>query len=528
MNLALSATPATPGKPLPHYWSFCVGAGRANEGLRAGWLEHMKKAKAECGFKYVRFHGLFHDDMFVYLRDKDTGAETFNFQYIDDLFDRLLDIGIKPFVEFGFCPSALAAKTDTVFWWKANGAPPNDYAKWTELISRTVKHWLARYGAEEVRQWYFEVWNEPNLKPFFTGTKSQYFELYKVTAKAVKEADPLLRVGGPATSNYVPDKRFAGETEDESQHAVVTNAKDLDALDWQPVWLQEFLTFCQREQLPVDFVSCHPYPTDWALDGHGKIKQNMRGVDSTRADLATTRKIVAAGPYPNAEIHLTEWNSSPSPRDYAHDYLPAATFAVKANLESAGLVDSLSYWTFTDVFEEGGGGASVFHGGFGMINFQGIAKPAFHAYRMLNLLGDELLVAEKGGAVTRSRVDGKLSALFYHYPPEVKTAAPSSFKTRDIADATMKIGSPGKIKLTLTGLRPRAPVEVQTLGAATGDAMTAWQEMGMPEPPTREQTAILKARAEGVRRELFRANAAGNFALEREIAPWNVVLAREI
>jgi len=122
-TLRLAADAASPGKPLHHHWNFCVGAGRANEGLRADWQEQLDFAIEHCGFKYIRFHGLFHDDMFVY---KEVGGEpVYNFQYIDILFDRLLDLGIRPFVEFGFCPAVLATEMGTVFWWKGNGSPPN-------------------------------------------------------------------------------------------------------------------------------------------------------------------------------------------------------------------------------------------------------------------------------------------------------------------------------------------------------------------------------------------------------------------
>ena len=159
-----------------------------------GWLEQLRLVHEACGFRYVRFHGLFHDDMFVY-READ-GRAIYNFQYVDDLFDRMLAIGVRPFVEFGFCPGDLATEKATVFWWKANGSPPKSLTRWGELVGRITRHWVDRYGIDEVRQWRFEVWNEPNLHGFFTGTKSQYFELYKVTVNAVKAIDPDLRVGG--------------------------------------------------------------------------------------------------------------------------------------------------------------------------------------------------------------------------------------------------------------------------------------------------------------------------------------------
>lgn len=525
MALFLEADAQVAGAPMAHHWNVGVGAGRAQEGHRAGWLEHLQLAGRECGFKYVRFHGLFHDDMFVYRVIN--GREVWNFQYIDELFDRLLGLGIKPFVELGFCPGDLATEKGTVFWWKGHGSPPKDYAKWAELVRRFTEHVVTRYGIEEVRSWYFEVWNEPNLYPFFRGTKSQYFELYKVSALALKAVDPRLRVGGPSTSNFVPDARFDGETEDKSQHRLVTTAKDLDALDWKPVWLEQFLAYCGQEKLPVDFISCHPYPTDWAFDEHGTGMKLTRGVDATRKDLALLRRMIDASAYPKAEIHLTEWSSSSSPRDHMHDHLPAATYVVKANLESIGLVDSLAYWTFTDVFEEGGAGDTPFHGGFGMINYQGIPKPTFHAYRFLAALGDEVLARPAGGIVSRHRATGKLAALAYHYPPEMPQTIPSSNGNRDAAERTLALGRLETLSVRLSGLPPGTRFLIETLDPKHGDAISAWKRMGAPEPLSRDQTAELRSAGAATKREEVAADARGELKLQRPMEPWAVVLLRQ-
>ncbi|PTY00959.1 hypothetical protein DB346_15250 [Verrucomicrobia bacterium LW23] len=144
MTPTLSANVQSPGTPLRHTWSLCVGAGRANEALRAGWLEHLASARLHAGFRYVRFHGIFHDDMFVYRVQK--GVEIWNWQYVDDVFDRMLDMGVKPFVELAFCPGDLARRRATVFWWKGNGLPPKDWDKWEELVRRFTEHCVARYG----------------------------------------------------------------------------------------------------------------------------------------------------------------------------------------------------------------------------------------------------------------------------------------------------------------------------------------------------------------------------------------------
>jgi len=525
MRIELETKAGSPGTPLKHHWSACVGAGRANEGLRAGWLEHLALAARHCGFRYCRFHGLFHDDMFV-IRQVN-GRRHYNWQYVDDLFDRMLALGVRPFVELGFCPRELASVTDITFWWRGHGSPPKDYGEWSDLVDAFVRHCLHRYGADEVRQWYFEVWNEPNLHFFFAGTKIQYFELYRVTAERLKSIDAALRVGGPATSNFVPDDRFAGELEDKAR-GITHQVADLGTLSWRGVWIEEFLAYCAARRLPLDFLSTHPYPTDYALDQKGEVSGRSRPVDATQQDLAWLRQAMDAGPYPDAEILLTEWSSSPSHRDHMHDHLPAATYIAKCNLESIGLVDALAYWTFTDVFEEDGGGPTVFHGGFGLINFQGLVKPAFHAYRFLHQLGDEVLTRTAGGIVTRDSRTGALAALCYHYPPEMPLSVPMSMHQPDEAEAVQALGQPGLLDLTWRGLKPGTTVEVETLDAEHGCVTAAWKAMGRPEPPAREQTATLSEAAWATKRECFQADAAGRFRLERAIAPWTLVFVREV
>jgi xylan 1,4-beta-xylosidase len=519
MELDLDLASA-PHVRLDHYWSRVVGAGRANEGLRADWQRQLADAHRLGGFEYVRFHGLFHGDMFVY-REID-GVVAPSFHYIDVLFDAILAARMRPFVEFGFSPPELARKTATVFWWGGNGAPPTDYAKWAALVRATVEHWIERYGIDEVRTWYFEVWNEPNLGPFFRGTRSEYFELYRATAGAVKAVDADLRVGGPATSNFVPDARFDGETEDTAQHQTVLTAPDLDALDWQPVWLEAFLRFCAANRLPVDFVSCHPYPTDWALDGHGNGRKLTRGVEATPTDLRRVREIVDAGPYPEAEIHLTEWSSSSSSRDFTHDYPQAAAFVVRTVLASIGLVDSLAYWTFTDVFEEEGAGRDPFHGGFGMLNQNGIPKPTMHAYRMLNALGHRLVHREPGLVVTRR--GARVVALAVHYPSEVALSVPASFDTRAVAESTLATGKPQELRLRIAGLTSGTHYTLEVVDDENGWAMAEWAHRGQSHNLSIADAAAIRASAKrGAVTELV-VSGDGVLEVDARLRPWAIAL----
>jgi xylan 1,4-beta-xylosidase len=522
--LTLKLSAQAPGTPLKHFWSTCVGAGRAQEGLRANWQRQLALAVEHCGFRYLRFHGLFHDDMCVY-REQD-GKPIYNWQYIDELFDRLLEIGIRPFVELSFFPKDIAApNSKTQFWWKGNITPPENFDKWGALVEQFVRHCLHRYGAEEVRQWYFEVWNEPNLCPaFWDGTRSQYFEMYRVTVQTIKAIDPVLRVGGPATSNFVPDDRFESEKEDVTKQ-VTLHMKDLGEGEWRGIWITAFLDFCSKNQLPVDFVACHPYPTDFPLDTGGIYQPRTRPATSTRDDLGWLKKTVAGSAFPQAEIHLTEWSSSPSPRDHSHDSLPAATFVVRANIESAGLVDSLSYWVFTDVFEESAAGDTIFHGGFGLINFQGIVKPTFHAYRFLHLLGSEEIVREPGVIATRDN-EGLLQALAYHYPDELREAPPLTSSPAE-ADKVLALGQPREIQMEIRDLPPGSRFIVETLDANHGFCLEAWKALGAPEPPSRDQAEALRKASWNLLREDLSADDAGIFRLNRTVAPWTILMIRQ-
>lgn len=509
-------------KEFKHLWSRCVGAGRANEALRAGWLEHMEMAQENCGFEYVRFHGLFHDDMYPVIEVG--GKLVYNWQYIDDVFDRLLDLKVKPFVELGFFPTALAAKdSKTIFWWKSAVTPDmSRMGEWHDFIKAFTQHCVDRYGIEEVLTWYFEVWNEPNLsRAFFDGTRSQYFELYKQSVTAVRSVDNRLKVGGPSTSNFVADGRYDGEKEDNSKFTNI-DADNINKLEWKGVWIEEFLEYCKKEKLPVDFISTHPYPTDFPLDPTtGRGKDISRHVTSTKEDIEWLNRALANSAFPDAEIHLTEWNTSPNSRDVMHDFLPPAAYIVKTNIDCIGLTNSLAYWTFTDVFEEKGGGASIFHGGFGMINYQGIVKPSFHAYRMLHQLGDQQLYNEDYVFVSRDSQTGKVSAIAYNYPQEYYNSVPRGSDKR-------RAGTNKELDLKLTGLEAGKMFKIEILDENNGNIHDYWKSIGSPNPPTREQILHLKDVANDLKVLTVTADKNGICTIEQTLTPWSVMLITQI
>ena len=517
------------GKPITHHWSVGTCAGRANEGLRTSWVEQLRLAKEHGGFQYLRMHGLFDDDMFVYFEKAD-GSVVYNWQYIDEVYDRILELDVRPFVELSFFPKGIAADDSKMQMWYQNRVTFDEsrLGKWHDLVRAFTQHVVDRYGLEEVQRWYFEVWNEPNLNlspkaGFFDGTKSDYFKLYKASVQAVKSVHESLRVGGPATSNFVADNRYEGEVYDANKSRFYAQDK-INKQQWHGAWIEEFLAYCAQEGLPVDFITTHPYPTDYALDPESGIsKDAVRHVHSLHDDITWLRGVIAQSAYPQAELHLTEWSTSPNSRDPMHDVLPPAAYIIKGNLDCLGMTQSLMYWTFTDIFEEKGGGESVFHGGFGMINFQGLVKPSFHAYRMLHQLGDEQLCYEDPVFVSRHSDTGKVTALAFNYPDEYEEHVPSSANFQDYMEASAK-----SLDLTLTGLTPGATFIVETLDKANGNVYDDYVAIGSPHSPTREQIAYLKQKAWDTLKETANASDDGTLTIRRELLPWTCVLIREL
>ena len=442
------------GTPFAHFWEHTVGSDHAPIALRADWQNQLRRCHDELGFRHVRFHGLLSDDMGTVIRhDEELLYSFFN---IDQIFDFLIEIGMRPFVEFSFMPKALAAGDTTVFRYGGNVSPPKDYAQWEALIARLVTHWVERYGLSEVHEWFFEVWNEPNLEAFWVGTQEDYFKLYRHTVRAIKGVDASLRVGGPATARNE--------------------------------WIEEFVAFCEANDLPADFVSTHHYPTD-ALGNEG---------DDTETQLAESRRSLLREQAAQAQrqaagrpVYYTEWNSSSNPRDPRHDDPYAAAFVIKTVMEAHGLVQAYSFWTFTDIFAENYFPSAPFHGGFGLLNLHGIAKPLYRAYELLHRLGSALLPVAGQHAtvdvwVVRSDTGVTILANNHALP------------CHPIESETLHI--------FLTEASAPHAINVQRIDDHHAYAKALWLEMGSPEYLSAWQ----------------RARLGDASALEQEPLPWRI------
>lgn len=434
------------GNKFTSNWSYCVGTGRLGLALQKEYMDTLAYVKKAIDFKYIRGHGLLCDDIGIY-REDTVGDEVrpfYNFTYIDRIFDSFLEIGIKPFVELGFMPKKLASDEQTVFYWQGNVTPPKDYDKWAALIKAVVEHFIDRYGLEEVLTWPFEIWNEPNLSGFWKDAdQAEYFKLYKITATAVKEVNKDIKVGGPAICGG-------------ADH-----------------WIEDFLNFCHKENAPVDFVSRHAYTTKEAQRTPHLVYQELMPNTTMLGEFKNVREMINNSPFPSLPFHITEYNTSYNPRNPVHDTSLNAAYLARILSEGGDYVDSFSYWTFSDVFEEEDVPRAQFHGGFGLVALNNIPKPTFHMFSFFSAMGEERLYRDDNLLVTR-RKDGSIAAIVWNevmekgegFEKEYEIEIPAAFK--DVF------------------------VKKQTINEEYGNPWKAWKQLGRPRFPSKAMIETLR------------------------------------
>lgn len=467
-----------------------VGADYPGTLIRDDSLAQLKLARDELGFRYLRFHAIFHDVLGTY-REVD-GKSVYDWTKIDYLYERMLKMGIKPFVELGFTPLAMRSSDLSIFYWKGNTSHPMP-AKWAGLVDAFVRHLRERYGDAEVRTWFFEVWNEPNLDGFWEkADKQAYFDLYTLTAKTIKAIDPALRVGGPSTAGAA--------------------------------WVPEFIAHADATGAAVDFITTHTYGVDGGfLDEHGKEDTKLSpSPDAIVGDVRKVRGEIEASSRPGLPLYFTEWSSSYTPRDPVHDSYVSAPYILSKLKASEGLVQGMSYWTYSDLFEEPGPPTAPFEGGFGLMNPQGIRKPAWFAYKYLNALGDaQVNTTDAQSWVTRDGANVQVVAWDFQQPVQAKSNRPTY-------TAVLPTRASAPLSLDLRGLKPgRYTVTIQRTGFRENDAHTAWIELGAPKTLDAAQTARLQALAvDAPKRQTLRVPASGKASVAVPMRANDVVLVK--
>jgi xylan 1,4-beta-xylosidase len=410
--IVISVRTNDPGTPFPHFWEQMFGSGRAALALRDNYRRDMRLVKGVTELSYVRFHAIFHDEVGLYDLDA-KGNVLYNFSYVDQIYDGLLTDGVRPYVELG-------------------------------------------YGIDEVAQWYFEVWNEPNID-FWGGTppQSTYYELYDHTARAIKKISTRLRVGGPSTA--------------------------------QAAWAGDFIEHCKQTGVPIDFVSSHVYANDTPHD----VFKNSIPVPRDKMVCRAVRKVsdeIKHSSMPLLPLIFSEYNASYANEPDVTDTVYMGPWLATTISQCDGLTRAMSYWTFSDVFEEGGVVKTPFYGGFGIVAEHDIPKPAFNAFALLHRLGQTRVAVDSDSALATRRPDGTLVLALWNYAPPDGTGA----KYVPPAPA----GAPTEFLLDLSGMAQDAHATIWRLDQDHGNVIKVYDAMGRPPFPSREQIAMLQAAAQ--------------------------------
>jgi len=428
----ISIDAQAPVTPFPHFWEQMFGSGRAILTLRESYRDDLRAVRKITSFRYVRFHAILHDEVGVYNEDEH-GEPVYNFAYVDQIYDGLLKNGVRPFVEISFMPKKLAFNPDALhpFWYKPNVSPPKSMERWDELIRQFAQHLVDRYGIDEVAQWYFEVWNEPNID-FWGGIPRQrsYFGLYAHTVRDLKSVSPRLRVGGPATA--------------------------------ASAWISDFLKFTAANHVPVDFVSTHGYADDTTLDLFGKDEDIPMDERVCRA-VEKVHNEIRQSSTPEVPLFWTEWNVQGMKESRDTIFVgPALANTVR---QCDGLVNMMSFWTFSDVFEEGGPIAKPFVGMFGLRAKGGINKPSYYAFGLMHELGDQRIANDASDAIVTKDSRGLAVAVWNIVDPG------TSGRTRQVT-------------LSFAHVPPDARVTIERVDSEHGSVLNHYAAMGSPVDPT--------------------------------------------
>lgn len=463
-----------PTQPLKHNERAMIGVSRAEELLWEPVQNMLRQAQQTIGFRYVKMHSILDDSMMLYSEYGD--SVHFNFLLIDRVFDFLQSIGLKPYVQLSFMPKALAKNPDkTTFFADVITSVPNDYQKWNHLVKTLVLHLMERYGVDEVLSWPFAVWNEPftSVKLFGFAKEQEYYELFANTWATLKAIDPRLQVGGPS-------------------HFSAHGKRD-DSLF-------RFLSWAQSSKCLPDFLDVHYYDTDCSkvfLDSEGiKITTQLSASVTSFVEYSRGihRELKQRG-FGGIPIYLTEWNSTTSHRDLLSDTCFKSAYIVKNLLETCDCFGAVGYWLLTDLHKESLLNDKLFHGGLGLFTMNGIRKPAFHAFHLMSMLGDELIQRGDGYFVTKKGDDLVLLLYNYHhfsdaYANEVGINCTYTSRYSVFPDQKSK-----SVTLAFPDMKGSYTVTHSIVNRERGSAFDAFLKMGAVEPLTEADRAFLEAQS---------------------------------
>lgn len=450
------------GTTFRHTWEGLGNMDQFRWFIRRDMQDQLEMAHQELNLKHVRAVGMFDDELRVFGSDPKTWRDKerknrYNWQVVDYVIQSLLDRGINPMITTSFTPSEMASGEQYCFTTRANVTPPKNYNQWTDLVSKTVQHFVERFGENTVKNWYFEVWNEPNLDSFWKNAdKQEFFKLYETTYRAIKSVNPLFKVGGPSTA--------------------------------RAEWIKEFIEYGRKNNCPADYIIAHVYNNDSEFaalspfagpqtDQINKSPNFLKGV------VKGTRKLLDDLGY-KGELHFNEWGRSWFPSDAIRESQNEAAFIVKSMAECSQFADYFAYWCLSDIYDQVGYGAETFHGNYGMISLDGLKKPSYKAFQLLGKLGNvQVPVYNPNNNTLQNAIATKgengYQFLFY------------AFENDFVPDTTLVQ------KITISLMLPddvnRDKIQIYQIGNTENNILSEWKKLNKPAYLKREELVKLSA-----------------------------------
>jgi xylan 1,4-beta-xylosidase len=461
-------------KNLNKYWRKITSVERAALVLRNDVQTQIRLAQKELSYEFIKFHGIFSDEMRVYQEDSN-GNSIYYWYYVDSILDFFKEVNLQPYIELGFMPEALASKKQYVpYFWKPNVSYPKSIKKWSNLVSEFVRHCVDRYGIAAVEKWYFQVWSAPELSNvFWYDSKESFFEFYKETFQAVKKVSPSLKVGSPGV---LPINNYE--------------------------WFEGFLSYCTNNSIQLDFIASHIYtnadPQNKTIPreilSNERIDLSVSDVNYLENSVNSLRSMLNSVGVGVLDILVSEWNLSPYAVDYTRDTCFLNSYVVYNMLRNIDNIEGLGLWSLSDISDHGSPEPALFHGGTGLITRNGIKKPAYNAFYLLNKLGNS--VVERGDNYIITSKNSSYQILLYNfvYFDELFRTGDKSLLSYHERYNIFESASAKDANVVLSLEEGKYRIERYRLNRDSGSSFDAWLKMGAPEEISNEIYSYLKSR----------------------------------
>lgn len=453
------------GIQLRHTFKTLICIGKVKHILISENQHMLMELQNDVGFKYIRFHGLLDDEMMFY-SENENGEPELCFTYIDLVIDFLLSIKLKPFVELSFMPRELAIDPSrTMFFIGSVISLPKSIEKWTYIIQKLIVHFISRYGKEEVESWPFFLWNEPDVIQMFGFENSNdFFNFYKQTFTAVKDINPYINFG----SSPVFSNTLAGSND----------------------WMDTFMNFCNTNDCLPDFLTTHFYPMSFPNGDataiskklHLEMQKYLMYVEDENAlkeNILRIKKRIKDKNWQTDKLYLIGWNSSISNNELINDTAYKAAYIAKNILENYDSLESFGYWQLSDFTEEVKIKNELYHGGQGIFTYNGIKKPHYYVFQMLNKLGDRLL--EKGDGFFITTNGNSIQIILYNYQHFSKLYAAGEVFDMTFSSRYTPFPKPNTLKIILpiiNLLKDSYQLTETIVNKYYGSSFDKWLELG--------------------------------------------------